>query len=824
MKKKKLFIALGLLAATFTITACDNTSAGDTTTNNTIPTTAESNTNTDTNTSKDNNNITTNDNTGETPNTNTGESQTNTNTTDTTSDNTGGNQNNKEDDTPKEDVKIEGAIEVKTAAADQESLYAEFYQKDDVTTYNAYVKGENGDFTKLDNQLIRYYKGTDKNYYRVDAVGLKAGNYTLKLVAVKNNEEISATATEIKNLAVEAYDRTGFAFSKSSPNAGSAPGAYNNDGTLKSNADVIYLTEDNKKTVTLNIGGTEYTGISNITQAFKTKNGAKPLAIRVIGKVTFSDISCSDMSKWYCMGIKGGNDLTIEGIGNDATLYGFGVGCNDSSSIEFRNLGFIEWGLYNADADAIQMQGSKNVWVHDNDIFYGHKQSGDQAKGDGSCDLKDDSMFVTIAYNHFFDSGKMSLCGMKSESGENYISYHHNWFDHSDSRHPRIRTMTVHVYNNYYDGISKYGIGAVKGAQCFAEGNYFRNCKYPFLIGGYGSDATFDKTIFSGETQGFIKAFNNTIEGATKLCYCNASAGTSGSTYEGSATSSDAYLALTRSEVVSSDYKNGVSYSNFDTNGSVDLGVTADQIETPENAKNTTIAKAGRIQGGDFKYTFDNATADASYEIDTVLADKLINYKSNLISVQGIESSSSQTEEPDTPVVSDKTAEDVIALIEALPASTDVTEADRTAINAAKAAYDALDTAEQAKVTNKDKLDACISALPVKAFVKTFNDGVADKDGFFTISGNLNSKGGSVTYNGTTYTTSLKMESSTSISFTCTTSVTLTIVTDTASKKIKVNGNNNITNADKILTITLEAGTHTIIKGDSMNVYAIIVE
>ena len=86
-------------------------------------------------------------------------------------------------------------------------------------------------------------------------------------------------------------------------------------------------------------------------------------------------------------------------------------------------------------------------------------------------DLKNDSQYITISYNHFWDSGKMSLCGMKSETGENFITYHHNWFDHSDSRHPRIRTMSVHVYNNYYDGNSKYGVGVTMGASDFVESN-----------------------------------------------------------------------------------------------------------------------------------------------------------------------------------------------------------------------------------------------------------------------------------------------------------------------------------------------------------------
>ena len=78
-------------------------------------------------------------------------------------------------------------------------------------------------------------------------------------------------------------------------------------------------------------------------------------------------------------------------------------------------------------------------------------------KGDGSVDVKGKSTYVTVSYNHFFDSGKCSLCGMHQDSntGEFFVTYHHNWFDHSDSRHPRIRVGTIHIYNNYFDGKRK---------------------------------------------------------------------------------------------------------------------------------------------------------------------------------------------------------------------------------------------------------------------------------------------------------------------------------------------------------------------------------
>ena len=544
-------------------------------------------------------------------------------------------------------------INILSFAGDQESLYGEFTGLTSASEYSVYVKeSQDSNYTKIDKQLVRLYRATNLDYYRFDAVGIKNGTYSFKIVPVISGSENESKAVSKTGINVVSYDRTGFAFSSLAGKNGSAPGAYNNDGTLKSNAHVIYLTETNKTTVKATVAGTEYTGIANITGAIKTKKTTDPYAIRILGKLNYENTVCDDMSKWYAMGCKEGSNITIEGIGNDATMYGGGVGFNKCQSIEVRNLGFIEWGKGNSDSDAVQFQGSEHVWVHDNDIFYGHKASGDQAKGDGSVDLKDDTKYMTVSYNHFWDSGKMSLCGMKSESGENYISYHHNWFDHSDSRHPRIRTMTVHVYNNYYDGVSKYGIGAVLSSQCFAEGNYFRNCKYPFLIGGYGTDGAASKSTFSGETKGFIKAYNNHIEGAQSLWYANVGANVSGSTAAGTKTNSDAYLASSRDEIISSEYTNGVAYSNFDT--TKDLGVTADKIQSPEEARATIMEYAGRVGGGDIQYTFDNSIADTSYEIDENLSAILIAYKSKMVSVQGIDGENTDTPaDPVTPTPTD---------------------------------------------------------------------------------------------------------------------------------------------------------------------------
>ncbi len=379
------------------------------------------------------------------------------------------------------------------------------------------------DDVELDAPLIRYYdtytyyeqsededlqvtwtKKTLSKVVRADALGLAAGSHTIKVCAVgtENTSEYS-TAT----MTVVDHDRSGFAFA---PEATTTPGAYKADGTLKEGAIVIYLTQGNKKTVTATIGGKTYTGIQDITQAIKTKNTSNPVDIRIIGTVTAesNDLSCADMSSAYALGVKEAKNVTIEGVGHDATLYKAGVAAFKCDYIEIANLGLMKWGG-GGDGDGISLKEDSYAWVHNCDYFYGDAGGdADQAKGDGSMDLKDDSNHVTVSYNHFWDSGKMSLCGMKSETGPNWITYHHNWFDHSDSRHPRIRTMTVHVYNNYFDGNSKYGVGAAYKSNAFVEQNFFRDAHDPMMSSMQGTDAQGDGT-FSDEDGGVIKAYNN---------------------------------------------------------------------------------------------------------------------------------------------------------------------------------------------------------------------------------------------------------------------------------------------------------------------------
>ena len=633
-----------------------------------------------------------------------------------------------------------------------ETAYVKWTPVTGATGYNVYVKSASASdsaYVQLDDELIRKYP----SYMRADAVGLKAGDYVMKIVPLNNGKENTSAAIVSDKLTVNAHDRSGFTFSSNSP-VKNGVGAYNNDGTLKSNASVLYVTEANKNTVKMKIGNTEYTGVAAITQAIKAKNNCQPVAIRIIGQVTLSGLACKDVSSAYAIGVKGAANVTFEGIGDDATLYEAGVAVFQSTGIEVRNLGLMNWGG-GGDGDGISLKQSRGVWVHNNDVFYGNAGSdGDQAKGDGSMDLKDNSQYVTVSYNHFWDSGKMSLCGMKSESGENWITYHHNWFDHSDSRHPRIRTMSVHVYNNYYDGNSKYGVGAAKDSEAFVEANYFRNCNYPMLSSMQGSDVLAGG-IFSGENGGVIKAYNNYMEGQKSVIYANSDAGTT----TASATDFDAYLATSRSETVPSTYKakqGGKTYSNFDTK--VDLGVDTADIDAPADVPSIVTKYAGRIMGGDFKWTFDNSVDDTSHSLNKPLKDKLNAYKTSLVSVGG--GSVSGTSHTHT------YGEWVV-----------VTPATETEEGLKSRTCTGCGYNETAVIPAIGKDTPVTPDTPVSgdAKVHNFTESGTTSD-FYSITGSIATNKGTATYNGLTLTKCLKMESSTSIKFTAPSAGKLTLV------------------------------------------------
>lgn len=657
-----------------------------------------------------------------------------------------------------------GVIQITEAKGWQESAYLKWASFEGASSYNVYV-----DDKKIDAQLVRQYA----SYYRADVLGLKEGTYSVKVVPVNADGAEIAGANTASNLVVKSYNREGFAHFKYD-----GVGAYNNDGTLKTGAKVLYITARSAKTVstTVNTGKLEtITGLQSIIDAYSKGKDKTPIAFRFIGKISLSDLDHISSSA-EGLQIKGAKmNMTFEGVGDDATVYGFGFLLRDATSVEFRNLAIMR-----CLDDAMSLDtNNSHVWIHNMDFFYGKKGgAADQAKGDGTVDIKANSQYITVAYNRFWDNGKASMCGMKTESGPNYITYHHNWFDHSDSRMARIRTMSVHMYNNYYLHNDVYGVGATKGSSVFMESNYFDATKRPIMSSKQGTDAKGDGT-FSGEDGGLIKAYGNV--------FANKPDNFSYVPYAENNTSFDAYEVSDPSEQVPTSVKTlvgGTSYDNFDTNPSLMYAYAADKAaDVPAIVEG--FYGAGRLNHGDIDFVIPDETlvTNGHQQPWPALASLLDSYTSGVVKVFG----------------------------------------------ESNAAGEGGSTGGGETGGSTGGTEGGSTVTPIEGTVLvTFTDSKPSSS-IVTVSGNYSTNKGTATIDGTSYSTCVKMESATNISVTVDKKVTMTLYFSSADTKTnaKIDGkkpaevNAVIDSTAKTMTVTLDAGSHTITKQDTCNLFGI---
>lgn len=163
---------------------------------------------------------------------------------------------------------------------------------------------------------------------------------------------------------------------------------------------------------------------------------------------------------------------TIIGLGSNATISGGGFDFYRSYNVIVQNLTFVD-----AEDDAINVgQQSHHIWI-DHNTF--------RRPVDGSIDIVRGSDYVTVSWNHFAATDKSMLISHSdgasaSDTGHLKVSIHHNFFDHSRQRHPRVRFgEPVHVYNNYFLGNDLYGVASTENAGVLLEGNYFSGVPYP---------------------------------------------------------------------------------------------------------------------------------------------------------------------------------------------------------------------------------------------------------------------------------------------------------------------------------------------------------
>ena len=279
---------------------------------------------------------------------------------------------------------------------------------DNFNNSKVYYSSDAVNYIEIDDELIRYDSST--NSARADILGLSAGSYVIK---VFNGEQESFS----DSLNVSEDDRSGYAHF----NRTEGVGAYNNDGTLKNNAVIVYVTDATKNTVTATINGNTYTGIANILNNAKYDN--YPVDIRIIGTIgaaTWSkntpavssystattstvkglngnylqlqsydenaiisggfntldesvytklngltnkikyDSSKKEFDSYYNMlDVKGAKNVTVEGVGSDAMIFQWGFNWkSDCKSIEIKNITFDD---YTEDACSFEGSGSDST-------------------------------------------------------------------------------------------------------------------------------------------------------------------------------------------------------------------------------------------------------------------------------------------------------------------------------------------------------------------------------------------------------------------------------------------------------------------------------
>lgn len=807
------------------------------------------------------------------------------------------------------------ATSFSTAGGWFETLYAEWSgNKSDVTgvSYSGTASGS------LTGDDLTYLVRQDGSNVRLDIPGLKAGTYNL---TVTTN---SGTITK-ENIKVYEYDRSGYAHYDAHKEGVTGIGAYNDDGTLKSNAVVVYVTEENKNTVQLpGYTGSQYpAGIGNILN-YKSEDangvtgGGKidivqqlraegiPLDVRFVGKIRGGDSNTSNNPPAENIkgltgyntttngGTKGDNgmmirvykssNVTIEGIGDDATLDGWGIQIISqtgyiSQGFEFRNLNFT-----NTPEDAIGLEGTcaissspqtkewfesngyapiKFSWVHNNTFHQGfckNPAESDKAEGDGSCDWKRGYGY-TMAYNHYINNHKTNLIGSSSSSIQYDASLHHNWYEKVESRQPLSRQANIHIYNTYFDGATSYAISPRAHAYIFSEGNYFGACKNPVDSAKEGS-AT-------------VKSYNDSFAG------CNGAnaaqqvknktdkvSDSSGNPYAGFETGSDMYEYTATSPIqAKADCLNlaGVmktaSEINMEPTPEPIVSENPDALTLPYEINFTTPSDANYWSTktsttsleANKQYTIANALVTPAAKMTNTattmkIRDNGVIFKVNTASDVTMTAGSSSAYgielydaygELKLYVAGGKTA-----TVSNIPAGVYVIKSGNTQKdgylenlkivandpNAPTVTEATTQATTSSEVTTKgDTPSEPTTSAPVVDDGYVWHDDGVDASGndvaaansnIFNISGNDTTN--KYTYNGVTYNSGIKMESSTNITVNAPADGALKLVLSAAgSRTIKIDGEEQDV-VDGLNVFDLTAGTHTITKGTT-NVYVYVM-
>lgn len=169
------------------------------------------------------------------------------------------------------------------------------------------------------------------------------------------------------------------------------------------------------------------------------------------------------------------------GAGPDAEVVNAGFKLINIANVIFRNFtvrdsyipGDFEGKRPDNDRDGIQVDTSHHIWV---DHMYFTRL------GDGLVDTRKDCDYVTYSWNVFADHNKAIGEGW-TENVVTQLTFHHNWIRNTHQRNASLdNVLAGHVYNNYLQDISSYGMLGRNAARLVVEGNYFQDVRNPLNI------------------------------------------------------------------------------------------------------------------------------------------------------------------------------------------------------------------------------------------------------------------------------------------------------------------------------------------------------
>ncbi len=174
-------------------------------------------------------------------------------------------------------------------------------------------------------------------------------------------------------------------------------------------------------------------------------------------------------------------DKTIRGVGAGSGISGTTLNIEDMhpANVIIQNMNIR--GVRGN--DAIQIENATHVWIDHNTMSSTIENDPDYY--DGMLDVTHAADYITVSWNVIRNHWKTSLVGHSDgnageDRGHLRVTYHHNWFDRTFERSPRVRFgETVHVFNNYYSNINNnsasYAIASLMDAGLLVEGNVFEN-------------------------------------------------------------------------------------------------------------------------------------------------------------------------------------------------------------------------------------------------------------------------------------------------------------------------------------------------------------